>query len=112
MLDMGFNALAGILATCAYASASRSIITHEVLKLGAVTGVIKSGLSNLAVLLSISAVSDEALITIHMAATFTIPFILTCFVAQKTLGSGKLQGKITRPIEIHLAYSTFQCQTR
>ncbi|KAI9785190.1 MAG: hypothetical protein M1839_000828 [Geoglossum umbratile] len=85
LLDLGWNALAGVLAALAGASASGSVATRNVLQLGALAGVIKSGMSSFAVLSSRATVNDAALAVIHVAATFTIPFIVTSFIAQRAL---------------------------
>ncbi|KAH8807626.1 hypothetical protein F5884DRAFT_789716 [Xylogone sp. PMI_703] len=83
VLDLGWCALAGVAAASAGAHANGTAITKHILQLGALAGVIKSGVSNCYLLYCKSSAYPGARFLMSIAGVFGVMFILTSAIAQR-----------------------------
>jgi len=88
-MDLGWNALAGVAAARTGARVNGSQITGDVVRIGAIAGVIKSGVLNFSLLISKSNQDIIASTTIFGLSSFGISFIVTVAIAQQVLHEGK-----------------------
>ncbi|KAG8827890.1 hypothetical protein FRC17_007693 [Serendipita sp. 399] len=85
ILDLGFNAAAGAAAAATGAHVNGSPTTTQVLRLGALAGVIKSGVFNYSFLISSMSSGSTAFVMMLTGSTFGIAFIVTNAIAQRVL---------------------------
>ena len=88
VLDLGWNALAGIAASRTGAHVNGNPITSEVVRVGALAGVIKSGVLNFSLLVARANTDIVASTLIFGLSSFGIAFIVTVAIAQEVLHDG------------------------
>ncbi|KAG8828183.1 hypothetical protein FRC17_007592 [Serendipita sp. 399] len=85
ILDLGFNAAAGAAAAATGAHVNGNGSTKEIVRLGALAGVIKSGILNYSLLVSSISSSPVSVAVIFATSTFGMAFIVTLAMAEKTI---------------------------
>lgn len=91
VLDLGISAAAGTAAAAAGARVNGDEATAQILRLGALGGLIKSGILNAATLLALT--SDNIFVTVLLSvasSSFGSAVLATSVVALKSLGDGKV----------------------
>jgi hypothetical protein len=90
VLDIGINSAAGVAASATGAHVNGSITTIRILRWGALGGVIKSGILNAAILVSMMAKNFilKALL-VFVATTFGMAVLITFALSQEALNQSK-----------------------
>ncbi|KAG8803251.1 hypothetical protein FRC18_007350, partial [Serendipita sp. 400] len=85
ILDLGFNAAAGAAAAATGAHVNGNRTTEEIVRLGALAGVMKSGILNYSLLVSSTSSSSASLAMMFATSTFGMAFVVTLAMAEKTI---------------------------
>lgn len=84
-MDLAISAAAGAAAAAAGAHVNGSSLTAEVLQLGALGGVIKSGALNFAILVSSTTSFFTSLLLILLTSSFGVSLLVTLALTQKIM---------------------------
>jgi hypothetical protein len=91
VLDLGISAAAGAAAAATGAHVNGNATTAQILRLGALGGLIKSGILNAAALLGLTSNNIFVHVLITFAgSSFGSAVLATSIVAMKSLGDGKV----------------------
>jgi hypothetical protein len=99
ILDLAFNAAAGAAAAATGALANGSIPTGEIVRLGALAGVIGSGVHKYCQLVSMSSNRTQLL----MASKFGVPFVVTLAITQKAIATSMSNDSMFEIFGSHLS---------
>lgn len=90
VIDVPINAAAGAAAAAAGAHVNGSEKTADIIRLGALGGIIKSGILNFTVLVCLTSTSTfHHLIMTLLSSPFGMAMVVTLYLSQKALGGSK-----------------------
>jgi hypothetical protein len=105
ILDLAFNAAAGAAAAATGAHVSGGALTGEIVRLGALAGVIGSGILNFCLLVSMTASNRVSVIMMLATSTFGMAFIVILAISQRTIDASMSNNSTSEIFGSHICCS-------